>query len=101
MTQLQAELQELFQRVFDDDALELTADTSAADVDGWDSMAHINLIVAIEKRFAIRFSATEIGELARHGQNVGNMLQLIRAKTGRHEQLVGREDGDSGGGPNV
>jgi len=83
MSQLRSELQEVFRQVFDDDSLAVTEATTAVDIDGWDSMAHINLIIAIEKQFAIKFSAVEIGGLSRRGQTIGNMIQLIQTKTGR------------------
>jgi acyl carrier protein len=82
MNKIQAELQEIFQRVFDEDIV-VTESTSAADVDGWDSIAHINLIIAIEKHFGVKFTAAEIGSLGRRGQNVGGMVQLLAAKTHR------------------
>ena len=82
MNPLQSELQEVFRRVFDDDELVITESTSAADIDGWDSMAHINLIIAIEKQFKIKFAAGEIATLARRGQTVGNMIEILAAKTG-------------------
>ena len=86
MSPLQSDLQEVFRRVFDDDELVILDATSAADIDGWDSMAHINLIIAIEKRFGVKFSAAEIGALGRRGQNVGNMLELLESKTRRAAQ---------------
>ena len=82
MDKLLADLQDVFRRVFDDDELVLTPSTSAATVSGWDSMAHINLVVAIEKRFGIRFTASEIASLSGAGQNVGNMLALVAGKVG-------------------
>jgi acyl carrier protein len=82
MSELQAELQEVFRRVFDDDELTVSRATSADDIDGWDSMAHINLIIAIEKRFNVKFTAGEIAALARRGQSVGNMMEILAAKTG-------------------
>jgi acyl carrier protein len=82
MNQIQSELQEIFRRVFDDEMV-ITETTSAADVDGWDSIAHINLIIAIEKHFAIKFTAGEIAALGRRGQNVGGMLRILAVKTGR------------------
>jgi acyl carrier protein len=66
----------IFQSVFDDDSLVLYASTTASDIDGWDSLAHIRLIVAIEKLFKVRFSAAEIVKL----QNVGDMINLISKK---------------------
>jgi acyl carrier protein len=82
MSALQGDLQDVFRRVFDDDDLAISASTSAEDIDGWDSMAHINLIIAIEKRFKIKFAAGEIATLARRGQTVGNMMELLNAKIG-------------------
>lgn len=66
----------IFQNVFDDDELIITSLTSAKDISGWDSLAHIRLIVAIEKSFCLRFSANEISEL----ENVGEMVDLIVIK---------------------
>ncbi|MEI8402808.1 MAG: acyl carrier protein [Alcaligenaceae bacterium] len=66
----------IFQDVLDDDSLAIDATTTAQDVDGWDSLAHIRLVVSIEKAFSLRFSAAEISEL----QNVGDMAALIVKK---------------------
>ena len=66
----------IFQNVFDDDELIITSLTTAKDISGWDSLAHIRLIVAIEKSFRLRFSANEISEL----ENVGEMVNLIVIK---------------------
>jgi acyl carrier protein len=68
--------------VFEDDQITLTESTTADEVDGWDSVMHLNLIIAIEKRFAIRFSTAEISELKEEGQNIGTLLHLIAAKKG-------------------
>jgi len=81
MDKLVADLQEVFRRVFDEDELEINEATSAANVGGWDSMAHISLIVAIEKRFGVRFTASDLASLAGAGQNVGTLVKLLRAKT--------------------
>lgn len=82
MSELQSDLQKVFRRVFDDDDLTISDSTSADDIDGWDSMAHINLIIAIEKQFKIKFAAGEIATLSRRGQTVGNMMEILAAKTG-------------------
>ena len=66
----------IFQDVLDDDSLAIDATTTAQDVEGWDSLAHIRLVVSIEKAFSLRFSAAEISEL----QNVGDMAALIVKK---------------------
>ncbi|HEX9595784.1 MAG TPA: acyl carrier protein [Anaerolineales bacterium] len=76
------QVQEVFRSVFDDDSVVLTAETSAADVEGWDSMMHLNLIIALEKRFAIKFSTAEISGLKDSGQNVSTLLRLIASKKG-------------------
>ena len=69
----------VFQDVFDDDDLVVESVTTAQDVDGWNSLAHIRLMVSIEKVFKLRFSAAEISSL----KNVGDMAALIlRKRTG-------------------
>lgn len=70
------QLTPVFREVFDNDSLVLTNDTTAADVEGWDSFNHINLIIAIENRLHIRFQAAEIEEL----RNVGELARLIGSK---------------------
>jgi acyl carrier protein len=72
-------LNSVFQDVFDDDDLVVESVTTAQDVDGWNSLAHIRLMVSIEKAFKLRFSAAEISSL----KNVGDMAALIlRKRTG-------------------
>ena len=56
---------------------------SAEDVEGWDSIAHINLIVSIEKQFGIKFAMAEIAGLQEKGQNVCGLLRLIEKKLGK------------------
>ena len=65
---------------FDLDELELTRDTTAADVEEWDSLSHIRLVVALERAFGIKFSNAEIERLA----NVGDLVDAITAKTGQN-----------------
>lgn len=69
-------LEPLFRRVFDDDTIELKAQTSANDIEGWDSMSHVNLILAIENQFNIRFSQKELLVM----KNVGDLLAAINDK---------------------
>lgn len=71
-------LQTVFQTVFDDDNLTIFPDMTANDVDGWDSMMHINLIVACEREFGVKFALSEIAELP----NVGALEALIVQKLG-------------------
>jgi len=65
-----------FRFVFDDPNLELKRSTSANEVEGWDSITYINLIVAIESEFRIRFTTAEITAL----NNVGELADLIGKK---------------------
>jgi acyl carrier protein len=62
--------------VFDEESIELTPELSAKDVDGWDSLTHIRLILTIERAFKIKFSTSEIGKL----KNVGDLVELIAAR---------------------
>ncbi len=71
-----AHLNDIFQQVFDDPALEVSAATTADDVEGWDSLSHVNLILAVEQGFGIRFSQKELLTF----QNVGDMLASIEGK---------------------
>ena len=74
--QVYARLAEIFEDVFDEDSIKLTPELSAKDVDVWDSLAHIRLILTIEKAFKIKFKTSEIGKL----ENVGDLVALIEAR---------------------
>ncbi len=69
-------LTRVFQEVFEDSAIVLKPELTADDVDGWDSLSHVNLIIAIEIEFAIEFSQAEI----RKFENVGNLIAAIEEK---------------------
>ena len=75
-----SELEDVFRQVFDDDAIVLEESTTADDIDGWDSMMHINLIIALEKRFKVKFAAAEIAGLKAEGQDVGALVRLLERK---------------------
>jgi acyl carrier protein len=66
----------VFQDVFDDPSLQVRDDMTASDVEGWDSLTHINLIVAVEKEFRIRLTTAEVRGL----NNVGDFMTLVAAK---------------------
>lgn len=72
------QLTEIFREVFDDDAIVLTPETTAADIHDWDSVAHINLVVSIESRMKIKFKTSELESL----HNVGHLAALIESKLG-------------------
>ncbi len=69
-------VQDIFRDIFDDQLLEITDSTSAEDIEDWDSMNHLNLVSAIEKKFSIRFALGELQTL----NNVGAMIDLMMQK---------------------
>ncbi len=71
------ELTPIFHDVFDDEEIILKPETNAADIPDWDSVAQIRLVVAIEKRFKIKFKTKDLEDL----KNVGDMVELIKIKT--------------------
>ncbi len=80
MNSVRDDFEAIFRDVFDDPALALRDDMTAADVDGWDSLMHINLIIAVEKHFGVRFATAEIAGMKAQGQNVGTFLRLLTTK---------------------
>lgn len=72
-------LDELFRDMFDDDGITLTPETTADDIEDWDSLAHINLLVAIEARFGIKFRTAEVESM----HNVAHLVAAIEQKTER------------------
>ena len=70
------QVQEIFRDILDDEDIVLCDSTTADDVDGWDSLTHIQLIVAIEKRFKIKFTSKEI----LGWRNIGEMIDSIASK---------------------
>jgi acyl carrier protein len=75
--EIYSKLKDVFDDVFDDESVELGPDLTAKDVDGWDSLSHIRLILTVEKAFKVKFSTSEIGNL----KNVGDMVTLIKERT--------------------
>lgn len=70
-------LNEVFRDLFDDEAINVTDTTTAAEIEDWDSLEHINLIVAVEKKFGMKFSMGEVNKM----KNVGEMADLILQRT--------------------
>jgi acyl carrier protein len=75
-SEIYAGLNDIFRRTLDDPAISLRPETNADDVEGWDSMNHILIIVAIEQRFGVKFQAAETEEL----KNVGELVHLLAEK---------------------
>lgn len=76
--QVLEQLTPVFHEVLDNDSIVLSRDLSAGDVQEWDSLSHIRLIVAVEQVFGISFKSTEISDL----ENLGEMVDLILEKLG-------------------
>jgi acyl carrier protein len=76
MDDLMQRLADVFREIFDDEALEISDSTVAADVAEWDSLNHVKLVVAIEEAFAVQFSNRQIAAW----ENVGDMRRALDAK---------------------
>ena len=72
-------LDKIIGEIVEVDDLKLTRESTAEDVDGWDSVAHVNILIAIEATFGIRFDAEEIGSLS----SVGVLIDMIDLKLGQ------------------
>ena len=69
-------VQRIFREVFDDDTLMIGDSTNSSDIEDWDSLEHIALVVSMEKEFDLKFDLKEVNKLA----NVGEMVDLIASK---------------------
>ena len=75
-TEILAKLQEIYQDVLDNEDIELTEATTAEDVEEWDSLSHVQLVVAIEKELKVKFTSKEILSWG----NVGDLVSCIASK---------------------
>ena len=75
--EIYVKLNEVFRDVFDDDGIVVNDGTTADDIEDWDSLEHINLIVAVEDKFSIKFNMGEVNKF----KNVGEMVDVIMTKT--------------------
>ena len=66
----------IFREVFDDDTLEVNDSTNSSDIEDWDSLEHISLVISMENEFNLKFDLKEVNKLA----NVGEMVDLIASK---------------------
>jgi acyl carrier protein len=74
--EIYARLTEIFRELFADDDIALTPETTADDIEGWDSFNHISVIVAVETRFGVKMTTSEIDGLS----NVGALVAAIQRK---------------------
>lgn len=77
--EIYAQLTELFREIFSDDDIMLKPETTAADIDGWDSFNHISIIVSVETKFGIKMETREIEGL----NNIGTLVATISKKLAR------------------
>lgn len=75
-SEIVSRLTPIFRDVFDNDALVVSEGMTAADVPTWDSLSNINMIIAVEKAFSVKFSIKDVRNL----KNVGELLELIKRK---------------------
>lgn len=73
MNEIYEKLNEVFQEVFDDDSIVVGPETTADDIEDWDSLEHITLISAVEEAFGMKFAMREVSTM----KNVGEMAELI------------------------
>jgi acyl carrier protein len=73
-----AQLNEIFQETFQDNDIEVNRDMTSNDVDGWDSLMHVSLMMNVESSFDVRFNSTEVAVL----KSVGELIDLIHTKRG-------------------
>ena len=71
-------LNKVFRDIFDDDSIVVKPETTSNDIEDWDSLEHINLIVAVEQEFGIKFNMKEVTTM----KNVGEMVDIILSRIG-------------------
>lgn len=76
MSDLLLKLEEVFRDVLDDESLEISRETAAVDLPGWDSLAHVNLLFSVEETFDVQFTTGEFGSLV----TVGDLADALVAK---------------------
>ena len=76
MADLLTRLEPVFRDVLDNPGLRLSRETNASNLEGWDSLAHVNLVIAIEQEFGVRFTLEEL----EHLETVGDIIGLMERK---------------------
>jgi len=77
--EIYSKLTDVFHQVFDDDSIKLTSTLSAKDVEGWDSLTHVRLVLTVERAFKTRFSTIAISKL----KDVGDLVALVKSSKAR------------------
>jgi acyl carrier protein len=72
------DLQAIFREIFDDKSIEIFDEMTADDIEEWDSLMHIQLLLAIEKKFNVAFKTEDVMEI----QNVGQFIDYLIKKIG-------------------
>lgn len=73
---IQEKLLAVFRDVFEDDELEISPTTTADDIEGWDSLTHVSLMINVERAFGLKFSSTQVASL----KNVGQLIDLVSSR---------------------
>ena len=73
MNEIYNRLNAVFREVFDDESIAVSENTTAADIEDWDSLTHIQLIAAVEDEFGVKFTMKQVSSM----KNVGEMAQII------------------------
>ena len=76
-------LNNVFRDIFDDETIEVNANTTSSDIEDWDSLEHINLIVAIEQEFGMKFNMNEVTTM----KNVGEMVEIIKSRMNQKKRV--------------
>jgi acyl carrier protein len=76
MDNIETSVQSIFHRIFDSEDIVLRPEMTAFDIEGWDSLTHIKIILAIEKHYSVKFKASEVVAL----KNVGDLFNKVREK---------------------
>lgn len=77
--EIRVRLNRVFREVFEDDELEIQDEMTAADIEEWDSLMHVVLVLAAEKEFGVNLNAADVGKL----KNVGEMIDLFKKRLDR------------------
>ncbi len=80
MDEIHTIIQDVFRDVFEDETLELRDDMTAADVERWDSIHHVDMLIAVEQALGIRFATAEVARLKQPGQTAGSLIRMAKEK---------------------